>query len=512
MIGAAEVSEGTKRDESFRASETPFLARNLFPKNSVENRKNAIPKSKYYPLPTLTSSNVPDPSWTTEGGEAQQTVLLQPLKLTQCSKVTPEEAVKAIKSGDRVFVHGCAATPLTLLTALEKRAPELRDVEFCHLHLEKANPCATAEHKDSFFTNNFFVGHNQRKLVGAGLASYVPTFLHEIPLLMRRGLVTPDVALINVSPPDRHGFVSLGVEVATALPAVETAKTVIAQINPNMPRTHGDSFVHMNCIDYVCRVDEPLAESKKDVPITEVEARIGKIIANLVPNGSTLQMGIGAIPNAVLAGLKNHKDLGIHTEMFQEGVIPLMESGVVNNSQKKFMPGKILTSFILGTRRLYDFVDDNPEVHFTDASIANHPVIVAQNPKVTAINSAIEVDLSGQVCADSIGHKMVSGVGGQVDFERGAAMSEGGLPIICLPSTTKTGDSRIVTALHLGAGVTTSRPHVHFVVTEWGYAHIFGKNLQQRAKALIEIAHPNHRERLEKEAFQYLGINAWRED
>ncbi|KAJ3211941.1 hypothetical protein HDU82_004492 [Entophlyctis luteolus] len=423
--------------------------------------------------------------------------------------VSVNEAVAAIKSNDRVFVHGVAATPLTLLNALEKRLPELTGIEFCHLHLEKANPCAEEKWRDRTFTNNFFIGANQRAGVAQGRASYTSTFLHEVPHLMRGNHVRPDVALINVSPPDKHGYVSLGVEVATALPAVETAKTVIAQINPNMPRTHGDSFVHVDALDYVCHVDEPLPEIK-DAPIGPAERKIGQIIASLVEDGATLQMGIGAIPNAVLDGLKGHKDLGVHTEMFQEGLIPLIESGAVTNALKTFLPNKVLTSFVLGTRRLYEFIDDNPSVCFYDASIANNPSIIATNPKVTAINSAIEVDLTGQVCADSVGHKMVSGVGGQVDFERGAALSHGGLPIICLPSTTKSGASRIVTAIHPGGGIITTRPHVHYVVTEWGYAYLFGKNLQQRAKALIGIAHPDHRERLEKEAFGFLGISSWR--
>ncbi|KAJ3282398.1 hypothetical protein HDU76_008717 [Blyttiomyces sp. JEL0837] len=425
-------------------------------------------------------------------------------------EVSVDEAVKQIKSGDRVFVHGVAATPLTLLTALEKRAGELKDVEFCHLHLEKANPCAQPKYASSFFTNNFFIGANQRKNVASGAASYIPTFLHEVPLLMRRGLVAPDVALINVSLPDKHGYVSLGVEVATALPAVETAKTVIAQINPHMPFTTGYSFVHMDALDYVCRVDEPLPE-RATAPPNEVETRIGNIISSLVNDGATLQMGIGAIPNAVLAGLKHHKDLGIHTEMFEEGVIPLVESGVVTNLRKKFLPGKTLTSFIMGTRKLYDFVDQNPSVAFMDASVTNNPHIIGGNPRVTAINSAIEVDLTGQVCADSIGTKMVSGVGGQVDFERGAALSPGGLPIICLPSTAKDGSTRIVPTIKPGGGVITTRPHVHYVVTEWGYAYLFGKNLQQRARALIEIAHPDHRAELERQAFGILGIKAWRD-
>ncbi|KAI8845422.1 acetyl-CoA hydrolase/transferase family protein [Chytridium lagenaria] len=421
---------------------------------------------------------------------------------------TPEEAVQAIKSGDRVFVHGVAATPSTLLTALEKRAGELENVEFCHLHLEKPNPCAQPKYSKSFFSNNFFIGPNQRKNVALGVGSYVPTFLHEVPALMRRGLVTPDVALINVSPPDRHGYVSLGVEVATALPAVQTAKTVIAQINPNMPFTTGYSFVHMDALDYVCQVDEPLPE-RATGKATEVEEKIGKCIASLVTDGATLQMGIGAIPNAVLAELTHHRDLGIHTEMFEEGVIPLIDRGVITNLNKTFLPGKILTSFIMGTRVLYDYVHQNHSVAFMDASVTNNPSIIGSNPKVTAINSAVEIDLTGQVCADSVGSRMISGVGGQVDFERGAALSPGGLPIICLPSTAKDGSSRIVPVLRPGAGVITTRPHVHYVVTEWGYAFLFGKNLQQRAKALIGIAHPDHRAELEKAAFLSLGIKAW---
>ncbi|KAJ3237721.1 hypothetical protein HDU81_009104 [Chytriomyces hyalinus] len=424
--------------------------------------------------------------------------------------VSPDEAVQVIKSNDRVFVHGVAATPVALLTALEKRAHELKNVEFVHLHLEKPNPCSSEKYRDSFFSNNLFIGANQRKNVAAGISSYVPVFLHEMPALMRKGFLRPDVALIHVSPPDRHGYVSLGVEVATALPAVETATTVIAQINPNMPRTHGYSFVHMDSIDYICHVNDPLPEAKSGPP-NDVETRIGTNIAGLVSDGATLQMGIGAIPNAVLAGLKHHKNLGIHTEMFQEGVIPLINSGVITNLNKKFLPGKILTSFIMGSRTLYDYVDDNPSVAFYDASITNDPVIIARNPKVTAINSAVEIDLTGQVCADSVGHKMISGVGGQVDFERGAALSPGGLPIICLPSTAKDGSSRIVPNIREGGGVITTRNHVHYVVTEWGCAFLFGKNLQQRARALIAIAHPDHRAELEKQAFEILGLRAWRD-
>ncbi|KAJ3410144.1 hypothetical protein HDV05_004048 [Chytridiales sp. JEL 0842] len=422
---------------------------------------------------------------------------------------TPLEAVQAIKSNDRVFVHGVACVPTPLLSALATRASELRNVEFNHLHLEHANPCSSPDLGSSFFTNNYFVGHNQRKNVAAGVSTYTPVFLHEIPKLMRAGYRTPDVALINVSRPNKHGYVSLGLEVAAALPAVETAKTVIAMVNKHMPFTSGYSFVHMDALDYVVEIDQPLPEMKISQP-SEVEVRIGKIIAELVPDGATLQMGIGAIPDAVLSQLSNHKDLGIHTEMFAEGVIPLVEKGVVTNTNKKFLPGKILTSFIMGTKRLYDYVDDNPFVAFMDASVTNNPSIIGSNPRVTAINSAIEVDLSGQVCADSVGTRMISGVGGQVDFERGAALSKEGLPIITLPSTTSSGASKIVPTLTPGAGVITTRPHVHWVVTEWGAAFLFGKNLQERARALIGIAHPKHRAQLEQDAFRQLGIKAWR--
>ncbi|KAL2919607.1 hypothetical protein HK105_200519 [Polyrhizophydium stewartii] len=421
---------------------------------------------------------------------------------------TPDEAVANIKSGERVYIHSVAATPLTLLNALAKRKDELRNVELIHLHLEKANPCEDPSLAASFFTNHLFVGAKSRKNVASGAGSYVPVFLQDAPLLLRGGYLPPDVALLNVSPPDRHGFCSLGVEVSTALPAAQSAKTLIAQINPNMPRTHGYSFVHMSAFDYVVHVDEPLPI----IPITppsDVERAIGKTIAGMVRDGATLQMGIGSIPDAVLAELKNHKNLGVHTEMFAEGVIDLVESGVITNLNKKFLPGKLLTSFAMGSQRLYDFVNDNPSVSFMDASVTNDVHTIGANPLVTAINSAIEVDLTGQVCADSVGTKMISGVGGQVDFERGAAISKGGLPIICLPSTAKDGSSRIVPVLKPGAGVITTRPHVHYVITEYGAAFLFGKNLIQRAHALISIAHPDHREELERQAFERFGIRSW---
>ncbi|KAJ3081778.1 hypothetical protein HK102_002134 [Quaeritorhiza haematococci] len=419
----------------------------------------------------------PEPQSTTGGGtKAPVSGKKGPPKV--CG--TADEAVAHIKSGDRVYVHGVAAVPSTLLKALEKRHSELKNVEFTHLHLETANPCSKQEYRESFFTNNFFIGKNQRKPVAQGISSYVPTFLSEIPALM----------------------------LAAALPAAQTAKIIIAQINPNMPRTQGYSFIHWDELDYVVHVNDPLPMHKGGA-IGEVEQKIGKIIAGLVSDGATLQMGIGGVPDAVLAQLGNHKDLGIHTEMFAEGAIDLIEKGVITNLRKTFLPGKTVTSFVMGTQRLYDFVHDNPAVSFMDASVTNNPSIIGSNPRVTAINSALEVDITGQVCADSIGPQMVSGVGGQVDFERGAALSHGGLPIICLPSTTKHGESRIVSMLKQGAGVITSRYHAHYIVTEYGYAYLFGKNLHQRAKAMINIAHPDHRAELEKLAFERYNIKGW---
>ncbi|KAK9760685.1 hypothetical protein K7432_015037 [Basidiobolus ranarum] len=444
--------------------------------------------------------------------------------------VTAEEAVSVVKDNDRVYLHGVAAFPRTLSLALAKRYPELKNVECIHIHIESPNPmCAwtattqmadqfpvpptVEEMKKAFFVNNFFVGPNQRAAVREGISSYVPCFLSELPALMRRDITRPNVALLNVSPPNKHGFVSLGVEACTSIAAIETADIVIAQINPNMPRTHGDALININHFDYIVPdVDEKLPEHFSG-SMTNADREIGKIIAGLIDDGSTLQMGIGAIPNAVLSSLTNHKNLGVHTEMFQEGLIPLMEKGIITNRNKKFLPGKVVTSFVVGSNRLYDFIDDNPEVAFVDVSVTNDPVVIASNPKVAAINAAIEVDLTGQVCADSVGTRHISGVGGQVDFERGAAMSEGGLPIICLPSTTKVkgnpdavGESKIVSTLKLGAGVVTSRYHAHYIVTEYGYAYLFGKNMLQRARAMIDIAHPAHREELHQAAFERFKV------
>ena len=413
--------------------------------------------------------------------------------------VSAEEAVGSIASGDRVFIHGVAAAPRVLIDAMVGRSAELRDVELVHLHTEGRAPYSLPEHESSFHVNAFFVGGNVREAVNEGRGDYIPVFLSEIPALFRRNVLPLDVALINVSPPDSHGFCSLGVSVDIARAAADTAKIVIAQINPHVPRTIGDALVHINDIHFAVEVDEPLPEVPPPAP-TAVDEAIGRSIAELIDDGATLQMGIGAIPNAVLASLTNHKDLGIHTEMFSDGLLDLVESGVVNGRKKAKHPGKIVSGFVMGTKRLYDFVDDNPQVLMLDIGYVNDTSVIRRNPKVTAINSAIEVDLTGQVCADSIGRRQYSGVGGQMDFIRGASLSEGGKPIIALPSSTSRGESKIVPFLKEGAGVVTTRAHVHYIVTEYGVADLYGKNLRQRARELIRIAHPDHREELERQA------------
>lgn len=413
--------------------------------------------------------------------------------------VSAEEAIVSISSGDRVFIHGVAAAPRVLIEAMVARSGELRDVELVHLHTEGRAPYSLPEHEGSFHVNAFFVGGNVREAVNDGRGDYIPVFLSEIPALFRRKVLPLDVALINVSPPDKHGFCSLGVSVDIARAAADTAKIVIAQINPHVPRTIGDALVHINDIHFTVEVDEPLPEVPPPAP-TAVDEAIGRSIAELIDDGATLQMGIGAIPNAVLASLTNHKDIGIHTEMFSDGLIDLVESGVVNGRKKAKHPGKIVSGFVMGTKRLYDFVDDNPQVLMLDIGYVNDTSVIRRNPKVTAINSAIEVDLTGQVCADSIGRRQYSGVGGQMDFIRGASLSEGGKPIIALPSRTSRGESKIVPFLKEGAGVVTTRAHVHYIVTEYGIADLYGKNLRQRARELIRIAHPDHREELERQA------------
>jgi 4-hydroxybutyrate CoA-transferase len=418
--------------------------------------------------------------------------------------VSTEEAVAVIKSGDRVFVHSVAAAPTRLLEALTARAAELRVVEIVSIHTEGAAPYAAPEHAKSFRVNALFVGANVRRAVEDGRADYLPVFLSEVPQLFRAGILPLDVALVQVSPPDRHGFCSLGVSVDVSRAAVQTARTVIAQVNPRMPRTHGDGIIHVDDIDYQVPVEAPIHEVPAQ-QLTEVERAIGRHCAELVDDGACLQLGIGAIPQATLAALGDHHRLGIHTEMLSYGIVDLVEKGVITGEAKRVHPGKIVAGFALGTRRLYDFLDDNPLVAMLDIAYVNDTAVIRRNPKVTAINSAIEVDLTGQVCADSIGDRQYSGVGGQMDFIRGAALSEGGKPIIALPSVTSSGESRIVSFLKPGAGVVTTRAHVHFVVTEHGIADLFGKNLRQRAAALIAVAHPAHRDALAAEARRRFG-------
>lgn len=415
--------------------------------------------------------------------------------------VSAQEAVSHIKSGDHVFVHTAAAAPVQLIEALTERHPELSGVKLFHMHTEGPAPYVNPEYSSSFQTKAFFVGGNVRKAVETGEADYIPVFLSEIPKLFNKGIIKLDVALVNVSPPDKHGYCSLGVSVDGSRAALNNAKLVIAQLNPNMPRTHGDGIVHKSCIHYGVHVNDALPEHHSS-DLTEMELKIGRHCAELVEDGATLQMGIGSIPDAVLASLDHHKDLGVHTEMFSDGLIPLLESGVVNNSKKSIHPNRTVASFLVGTRKLYDFVDDNPNVAMLDCSYVNDSKVIRRNPKVTAINSAIEVDLTGQVCADSIGIRQYSGVGGQMDFIRGASLSEGGKPIIALPSATSRGESRIVSFLKPGAGVVTTRAHVHYVVTEYGVADLYGKGLRERARMLIDIAHPHQRESLEREAFE----------
>jgi acyl-CoA hydrolase len=416
--------------------------------------------------------------------------------------ITGEEVVSIIKSGNRVFVHGGAATPHFLLRKLAERASSLSNVEIVSISLQGDAIIADERYKDSFHINSLFVSQNVREAVNSGRADYVPIFLSEIPILFRKGILPLDVAIVHVSPPDKHGYCSLGVSVDIAQTAVKTAKHVIAQVNPRMPRTLGDGLVHISEFDGMVEVNDELPEVVSKDSDSETSKKIGAYCAELIEDGATLQMGIGSIPDAVLASLTNHRELGVHTEMFSDGIIPLIQKGVITNQHKRKHPGKTVTAFLLGSRKLYDFVDDNPSVIVLNINYVNDTSVIRTNPKVTAINSAIEVDITGQVCSDSIGTYHYSGVGGQMDFVRGAALSEGGKPIIALPSATKRGESRISAFLKQGAGVVTTRAHAHYIVTEYGIAYLYGKNMRQRAKALIEIAHPNHREKLEREAFE----------
>lgn len=425
--------------------------------------------------------------------------------MTKHNYISAEEAVKLVKSGDRIFAHGSAATPLYLLNHLFDRAHELEDVEIVSISmfgdLEWRKPGVT----DSFYLNSLFVSANIREWANSSRGRYVPIFLSEIPMLFSQGYLPLDVAIVQVSPPDQHGYCSLGTSVDAAWSAVRNAKTVIAQVNPKMPRTLGDSPFHYSKFDAMVWHDAELPEVDYGEKANEVTQKIGENVAELIEDGSTLQAGIGAIPDAVLNCLGNHKNLGIHTEMFSDGVVPLIKSGVINNSQKKILKGKTVTSFVAGTKKVYDFVHDNPNMSFMNVSFVNHAGTILQNPKVVAINSAIEIDLTGQICADSIGTYQYSGIGGQMDFMRGAALSEGGKPIIAIPSVTNKGISRITPYLKEGAGVVTTRGHAHYIVTEYGTVNLYGKNLEQRSKLLISIAHPDHREELERAHFERFG-------
>ncbi len=416
--------------------------------------------------------------------------------------VSAEEAVSVIKSGDRIFGHGSACTPNLFYEELSKQAARLRDVELVSITQQGSLPIARPEFAESFRINSLFVSKPIREAVNSGNGDFVPIFLSEIPILFKNGILPLDVAMITVSPPDSHGYCTLGTSVDVARSAVDTAKTVIAIVNPNMPRTHGDGMIHVSKISKFVWSETDLLTIDYKSRVGEEELLIGKNVAELIDDRATLQMGIGTIPNAVLRSLHNHKDLGVHTEMLSDGVIDLIKNDIVTNTYKGTHSNRTITSFCFGTKELYDFVNDNPSIAFMDVQHVNFPINIMKNKKMHAINSAIEIDLTGQVCADSIGTMQYSGIGGQMDFMRGAALSEGGKPIMAISSRTKKGIPRIVPYLKQGAGVVTTRGHIHYVVTEYGTAYLYGKNLRQRAKALIEIAHPDDRESLEKAAFE----------
>lgn len=418
--------------------------------------------------------------------------------MTKIAK-TPIEAVASINSGDHVFIHTASATPSALVQGLTDRADELRDVKIYHMHTEGPAPYTEDQYEKSFQVNSLFMGANVRDAVNRGRTDFIPSFFSEVPTMFRNGIIPIDVALIQVSPPDKHGYCSLGVSIDTTKAAVDCATKVIAQINPKMPRTHGDGLIHISTFESYIEQEQELFEIPPH-QISEEEKMIGAHIAGIIEDGATLQMGIGAIPDAVLSCLGNHKDLGIHTEMFSDGIIPLVQSGVINNRLKTRDKDVIVSGFLIGSRKLYDFVDDNPLIRMRDIEYVNDTAVIRSLPKMTSINSAIEIDITGQVCADSIGTRMFSGVGGQMDFIRGASLSKGGKPIIALTSTTKRNESKIAPILKEGAGVVTTRAHMHYVATEYGIADLYGKNLRERARALIKIAHPDHRESLERAA------------
>ncbi len=426
-------------------------------------------------------------------------------KIYRSRIVSAEEAVAVVKSHQRIFLTGNCSTPQVLLKALVKRAPELEDVEIAQALTVGTTEYVAPEMEGHLRVNTMFISDNIRKAVQEGRADFTPVFLSEFPHLFRDGILPVDVAFVHLSPPDEHGFCSFGVEVGLTKTAAESAKIIIAEINEQMPRTLGDAFIHVSRLDYIVPVNYPLVEvsmAAKGDP--EVVERIAQYIADLIPDGATMQMGIGAIPDAVLRYLTDKKDLGVHTELFSDGVMDLVEKGVLTGARKTLHPGKIIAGFILGTHKLYDWIDNNPMIELHPTEYVNDPFIIAQNDRMVAINSAIEVDLTGQVCADSIGPKLYSGVGGQLDFIYGASRAKDGVPIIALPSVaiTRSGKrfSRITAMLKQGAGVVTTRSHVHYVVTEYGVANLYGKSIRQRAQELIRIAHPDFRDELTHQA------------
>ncbi|MBP6365180.1 Butanoate coenzyme A-transferase [bioreactor metagenome] len=420
--------------------------------------------------------------------------------------ISADEAVKVVKSGDHIHLSSVASAPKVLIDALIRRgdAGELKDVRIHHLHTEGEAPYTEQKYEGVFFHQAFFVGANVRKSVQAGYSDYIPVFLSETQKLYRSGTLPINVAMIQVSSPDKHGFVSLGTSVDATLAAIECADYVIAVVNKNVPRAWGDAMIPLSMINFFVEDNTPLEEAHFSTP-DEIETAIGKHCANLIEDGACLQMGIGAIPNAVLAQLGNHKNLGIHTEMFADGVLPLVEKGVINGANKSIDKGKMVATFLMGSQKCYDFIDDNPMVLMQDVAYTNDPFIIAKNAKVTAINSALQIDLTGQVCADSIGTKFYSGVGGQVDFIYGASLSQGGKAMIAMPSVTNKGQSKISPTLTLGGGVVTTRNHIHWFVTEYGAVNLYGKSLQERARLIISVAHPDHREELDRAAFERFG-------
>jgi acyl-CoA hydrolase len=420
--------------------------------------------------------------------------------------VTAKEALSIIESNTRVFIHGSVCTPIYLLNELAKESDRLQAVEMVSITLKGELEIIKPEYGNSFHMNSLFVSAPIRAAVAEGRADFIPVFLSDIPYLFQSKILELDTAIVQVSPPDQHGYCSLGVSVDIARSAVDNARQTIALVNPNMPRTHGDGMIHTDRFTKMVLHDTPLPEESYSAKVGETELLIGKHIANMIEDGSTLQMGIGTIPDAVLSFLGSHKNLGVHTEMLSDGIINLVEKDVINNKCKTKHPNKTVTSFAIGSKKLYDYVDDNSSFNFLDIAYVNNPHVIRQNPKVIAINSAIEVDLTGQVCADSIGDYQYSGIGGQLDFMRGSALSKGGKPIIALNSRTAKGIARIVPHLREGAGVVTTRGHVHYVVTEYGAVNLFGKNLRERAKLMIDIAHPDDREMLMKYCFERFKV------